>query len=78
MVSKGKVARTFLEELLWAYEDLPQPDLSVEDLLMDLKKHAWPGRLLADIEKAFVVGYRQGIIDANRSRSLSKPDLDRG
>jgi hypothetical protein len=78
MTTKGKVARTFLEELLWAYEELPQPDLSVEDLLMDLKRHAWPGAFLTDIEKAFVVGYRQGIIDAKASRSdyEANPDAE--
>lgn len=78
MTTNGEVAGTFLEKLLRTYEEIKQPDLPIEDLLLDLNLYAWPGACYADIEKAFVVGYRQGIIDANRSRSLSKPDPDLG
>lgn len=73
MESNGKVAASFLDVLLEAYSDIEQPNLPVGELLSDLKMYANPGTWLIDVEKAFVIGYRQGIIDAKASLSPVEP-----
>lgn len=72
MTTKAHVAGSCMGILLEAYRDLEQPNLKVEDLLLDLKTHRMHGTWMIDIEKAFVAGYRQGIIDAKASEILSK------
>ena len=68
MTTNTEGADDFLERLLAAYRDVPQLDLPIGELLLDLKTFAWPGTWAIDVEKAFVIGYRQGVLDTKKNR----------